>query len=199
MAKTYVIQRQTSKATKYLATGPKAKTSQLEWVLDPMDAYSFEDLEKAEDYADDDRVGGTVVRLKVANQNFQDMQDTAVKKHTTPALEDLKPIARAKSTKRAPVKVKEEDEGDAPKTRASKAPAKAAPAPAKKAAKKAPVPAKKAATKERTGRRGSDGEETKLTAMRLPLSLVDKLKEHGGGNTSEGVRAICEAFFARRK
>lgn len=188
MAKTYIVQRSNSKGVRFLATGPKAK--EIKWTADPMDAYTFEDTDAAEAVADRDSIGGDVIRLKKALADYNDREEQDKKAVKTakgkkaPALEDLEPLPRSASTKRVAVKTKEE----APKKVAKKA----APAPAKPAKK-----AVKTASAERSGRR-DDSVEKKLTAMRLPVDLVKKLQEHGGGNVTQGVLSIVEPFFARR-
>lgn len=202
MAKIYLIQRKNSKSTKFLKTDPSK--GKFLWTEDPNEAYKFDELETAEEWMEDDNVGGTeVVRRTVAIAEYGGSDDAEVevqvkpKKTKTPSLEELAPIARGKTAKRQPVKVKDDEDSEAPAAPKKSTAKKAAPAavkkaatPAKKAAAKTAAPAKKVAA--------SVG-ETKLTAMRLPLTLVDKFAKLGDGNVSAGVRKMADEYFARKK
>lgn len=200
MAKIYLIQRKNSKSTKFLKTDP-SKGKYL-WTEDPNEAYKFDELNTAEEWMEDDNVGGTeVVRRTVAIAEYGGSEDgvevqVKPKKTKTPSLEELAPIARGKTAKRQPVKVKEDEDSEAPAPKksaakkAATAPATKTATPAKKAAAKTVAPAKKV-----TAQVG----ETKLTAMRLPLSLVDKFAKLGEGNVSAGVRKMADEYFARKK
>lgn len=207
MAKIYLIQRKTSKGTKFLKTDP-SKGKYL-WTENPNEAHKFDELDTAEEWMEDDNVGGTeVVRRAVAIAEYGDGpedkdDEVAVKvkpKTKTPSLEDLAPLARGKTAKRQPVKVKDDEDTDtpAPKKAAAKKAVKTA-APAKTAAAK--TPAKKAAKTVVSApkKAAAPAGETKLTAMRLPLALVDKFAKLGDGNVSAGVRKMADEYFARKK
>lgn len=210
MAKIFLIERKTSKSTKYLKSDPS--TGRFLWTEDPNEAYRFDEQDTAEEWMEDDSVGGTsVVRRSVAIAAYGDGADEEApveikvkpKKKAAPALEDLQPIARGKTAKRQAVKVKD-DEAEAPVAAPKKVAKKAAPAPAKtaapaKKAAKTATPAKKAAKTAASTKAPTVSGETKLTAMRLPITLVDKFASLGGGNVSAGVRKMAEEYFARKK
>lgn len=204
MAKLFLIQRKNSRGVKFLKTDPSK--GKFLWTEDPSEAYKFDELDVAEEWMDDDNVGGTeVVRRAAAIAEYGDdpSDDTEVevkvkpKKTKTPSLEELAPLARGKSAKRQAVKVKDED-SEEPTTKKSAA-KKAAPAPIKKTV----TPAKKAAAKTtppaKAAKASAQVGETKLTAMRLPLTLVDQFAKLGSGNVSAGVRKMAEEYFSRKK